>query len=196
MNILQYRKVITEYAAHLEVMGVWGDLLRIYPQFEYWSGSHKPDYHHYGQGGLIQHTSEVIDLGLHTLPLLHRIGEVDEIEFFLSALFHDTGKMYDYTSTDEQNNNWVPKEHKRLIHHIPRSLLIWHDIIAKYPELNNQYHDRVAHNILSHHGSREFGSPVAPKTKEAWLLHLCDGISARMDDADRIDLVNKPYLSS
>lgn len=32
-------------------------------------------------------------------------------------------------------------------------------------------------------------SPVAQKTRVAWLLHLCDGISARMDDAETLDVV-------
>lgn len=28
------------------------------------------------------------------------------------------------------------------------------------------------------------------KTQTAWLVHLCDGISARMNDCDRLDLVH------
>ena len=47
----------------------------------------------------------------------------------------------------------------------------------------------VLHVILSHHGNRLAGSPVAPKTREAWIIHLCDGISARLYDADTWDVV-------
>lgn len=76
------------------------------------------------------------------------------------------------------------------IHHISRSALIWSHAVVEHPEFSDKYHDVVLHNILSHHGSREWGSPVAPKTQAAWLLHLCDGISARMNDCDRLDLVH------
>ena len=48
--------------------------------------------------------------------------------------------------------------------------------------------DEVLHCILSHHGQRAWGSPVAPKSIEAWILHLCDGLSARADDYKTLDL--------
>jgi 23S rRNA maturation-related 3'-5' exoribonuclease YhaM len=50
--------------------------------------------------------------------------------------------------------------------------------------------DEVLHAILAHHGFQEFGSPVQPNSKVAWLLHLCDSISARMDDVDKMDISN------
>jgi hypothetical protein len=118
----------------------------------------------------------------------------------LAALFHDTGKMFDYelvehdTTTwgDPAPEYWKPNDHRRLIYHVPRSALIWHDVIRKFPELEAKYHDVVLHDILAHHGKREFGSPVAPKTRAAYLVHLCDSISARMDDCERIDAVKTP----
>ena len=39
------------------------------------------------------------------------------------------------------------------------------------------------------HGQREWGSPVMPKSRVAWLLHLSDGISARMADCETTDHV-------
>jgi len=48
-----------------------------------------------------------------------------------------------------------------------------------------QYHDAVLHCILSHHGRREWGSAVAPSSREAWLVHLADMKSARMDSYDK-----------
>ncbi len=166
-------------------------LLTEYPQFVYWSGSHNNLLHHYGRTGLARHTSEVIELGFSCRSLLHKETDIDAMEYFFAALFHDTGKMFDYDQVGD-SDEWKPQEHRRLIHHLPRSALIWHDVIAKYPDLNGRYHDSVLHAILAHHGRRDAGSPVAPKTGTAWLLHLCDGISARMDDCERLDVVNKP----
>lgn len=179
--------ILRSRATQHNVRQVFDELLAIYPQFEYWAGSHNKMLHHYERGGLVRHTLEIVEVGLHVIPELNLCEKVDPIEFYLSALFHDTGKMFDYEQVSE--NEWKPTEHRRLIHHLPRSCLIWHDIAGKFTEVNNRYHDSVLHAILAHHGRREAGSPVAPKTRVAWLLHLCDGISARMDDADSLDVV-------
>jgi 3'-5' exoribonuclease len=66
-------------------------------------------------------------------------------------------------------------------------------MIAREMKVKPEIAERVTHNILSHHGQREWGSAVAPYSREAWILHLCDGLSARIDDCDRLDMttVNK-----
>lgn len=180
--------------------GVYDELVRRYPQFEYWSGSHNKMLHHYGDGGLARHTWEVVNLGMNVIPILNLCEMIDPFEYYLAGLFHDTGKMYDYEPVqgsvpEGSPHEWNPTSHRRLIHHLPRSVLIFHDVIGKFPELSNKYHDSVVHAILSHHGRRDDGSPVSPKTRVAWLCHLCDGISARMDDAERIDVVKKPAIN-
>lgn len=159
------------------------------PRFELWSGSSKKHQHHYGKGGLIQHTCEVVELCFVNFNLLKL--DIDPIELYTSALFHDCGKMWDYEPVDKSYNVWVGTEHKRTIHHISRSALVWNSAVATHNSKYIKYADSVTHNILSHHGQREWGSPVMPKTKAAWLLHLCDGISARMNDADKWDFVKK-----
>lgn len=151
-------------------------------KFQIWSGSSKKEQHHYGDYGLIKHTAEVVELVLSNNELLNL--NIDESELFLSALYHDSGKTHDY---EKVNGVWGQTIHKTLIHHISRSALIWHDAVIN-SEINDKYHDNILHNILSHHGQREWGSPISPKTKVAWLLHLCDGISARMDDGETLDL--------
>src|SRR5512135_2131480 len=115
-------------------------LMETYPQFEYWSGSHNAILHHYGRHGLNVHTSEVLELGLDCFDRLQIQKDVDLVEYFYAALFHDTGKMFDYDMFGDQKNElgelvdprWEPTEHRRLIHHLPRSVLIWHDIIKLF----------------------------------------------------------------
>lgn len=159
-------------------------------RFSVWSGSSKPNQHHYGMGGLAKHTLEVATLCIRNNCFLEESKKVSEKHLFLAALFHDAGKMWDYepasleysikngTGLDE----WRGTGHKNLIHHIARSALIWEET-AKF--FNFPDRDEVLHAILSHHGLREWGSPVAPRSRLAWLLHLCDSISARMDDCDK-----------
>ncbi|NJO65739.1 MAG: HD domain-containing protein [Richelia sp. RM2_1_2] len=132
---------------------------------------------------------------------------------FLAALFHDVGKLWDYTPYKKYHNGyeeaffslqeilncfnrkepnymwelcWKGNPHKRLIHHISRSALCFQEAALKY-NLSSEITDNILHAILSHHGLKEWGSPVAPKTRLAWLLHLCDGLSARMNDCNRVD---------
>jgi len=168
-------------------------------RFPLWSGSSKPHQHHYGDGGLIKHTSEVIDTCFRVKSLYEHTYEFDSKEIFLAAFFHDVGKMWDYepvipptgTHAFYFNENWTSAPHKRLIHHISRSALVWSENAKKNDEINEKYHDKVLHAILAHHTCREAGSPVAPKSRTAWLVTLCDNISARMCDCDTLDILDR-----
>lgn len=152
-------------------------------RFPLWSGSSKPIQHHYGDGGLIQHTSEVVLLSLDMYDKFKDKYAMDKRIIFLSALFHDCGKMRDYKKISDL---WVPTNYRRLIHHLSRSAIEWSEASVYLPI---DIREGVLHVILSHHGNRNAGSPVAPKTREAWIVHLCDGISARLNDADTWDVV-------
>ena len=173
------------------------------PKFPIWWGGLRGQHHDF-KGGLAKHTAEVVDLCFNSAKTLN-LEKIDKKELFLSALFHDAGKMFDYQPNqnygvvyfdehgeelEEQEPEFIASPHKRTIHHISRSALIWSHAVVNHIEFSDKYHDLVLHNILSHHGQRQWGSPVASKTQAAWLLHLCDGISARMNDCDRLDLVH------
>lgn len=144
-----------------------------YPNIFRASGSSKPEVHHYGTNGLAEHTMEVINLSLKTLYVNVK---PNALILFFAALFHDTGKAWDYEETEP--NVWVPTLHRLKIHHISRSCWIWRECAEGIlPEI---LIDEICHCILSHHGRREWGSPVQPMTPEAHVLHHCDSISARL----------------
>ena len=146
--------------------------------FARWSGSSKPNQHHYGEGGLAQHTLEVVNTCFRVKSLYEHQYEIDSKELFLAAFFHDLGKMYDYRPCVVVHHfdysRWESTDHKRLIHHISRSATIWSERSKLSHYIHDKYHDRVLHAILAHHGKREHGSPVAPKTRVAWILTLCE----------------------
>lgn len=170
-------------AAEFKVSNIAKEVLQDW-RFPIWSGSSKPHQHHYGQGGLVVHTAEVVKLCLENNKLFG--NQLNRTTLFFAALFHDAGKMWDYEPVpgEEKYKDWQGSSHKRHIHHISRSALVWHQAAQ---DLSDATVDEVLHAILAHHGQREWGSPVSPNTKLAWMLHLCDGISARMDDAERWD---------
>jgi 3'-5' exoribonuclease len=158
------------------------------PDFSTNSGCHVSRGHHYGTGGLLQHTWEVISLCMSTATFYAENGSahgkiISDKILFCAALFHDVGKIWDYA---KDSNAALP--HKRKIHHISRSAIEW-NIFCREHNLNNYLTEEVTHCILSHHGQRQFGSPVAPLTREAWILHLSDSMSARVEDCDRLDMV-------
>lgn len=149
-------------------------------KFSWWTGSGDDMKHHYGEFGLVTHTREVVDLCLKNADYFKDHYVIDKQKLFLAALFHDIGKIYDYELIIREPKFWRKSLHARQTHHISRSALIWNEAKNK---LNFQDDDdEVLHAILSHHGRREYGSPVSPATRIAWLLHLCDSISARMFD--------------
>lgn len=170
------------------------------PYFKVWTGCANPKGHHYGKGGLAQHVLEVCELAL--LNNKYYGSPVDEAELFLACLFHDVGKLWDYIPTESSlpksvaaaevfgpNNNeykdWVNSDHKYKIHHITRSILVWNEAFDK-ENWDGRFEwdkDEVTHAILAHHGRREYGSPVEPQSKLAWLLHSADMISARLCDS-------------
>lgn len=151
------------------------------PKFLTWTGSSSRNKHHYGKGGLIKHVYEVVQLCLNNNSYFQKI---DDRSLFLAALFHDIGKIYDYKYTKDDLSEWKNGEHKYKIHHITKSAIIWNEAFKKYPSkyLSNSHAEEITHAILAHHCLREWGSPVEPKTHLAWMLHICDQMSARMDD--------------
>ena len=171
------------------------------PRFSTWSCASFDKAHHYGDGGLLQHTWEVIHFAIHnknavdqnSLEGWMRPETGDNLpsgkEIYLAGLFHDYGKIWDYERVIDQETKlpkWIGTDHKRKIHHINRSASEWTRAVER-TGMCSDIHDSVLHAILSHHGLPQWGSPVGPNTRLAWLIHLADQISARMYDCDTIE---------
>ena len=183
-------------ASDLQVMELCAPIFKD-GRFKVWSGASKPHYHHYGKGGLCRHIAEVANLCI--LNNAAFANPIDRRELFVAAFFHDVGKMWDYQPVDDTFNDWKPHPHKRHIHHITRSVLVFSHAVAAIAHDDKQmrrtsigwlgydFEDNIIHAILSHHGRREVGSPVYPNNQLAHMLHLCDSMSARMDDTGRFD---------
>lgn len=175
-------------ASNLDCVGISNIVLT--DKFSQWTASTKyngKELHHYGIGGLARHTWEVYRLMSQSSSVLLSIYDpklTKEI-IFLSALFHDFGKLWDY-EWDAKNNEWIRTGHGKEIGHICRSAIEWSNAVKKFPEYE-PIHNEILHAILAHHGRKEWGSPITPKTRLAWLLHLSDNLSARWDDCERIE---------
>lgn len=161
-----------------------------YPRFVEWTASSHPNQHHFGAGGLHKHTAEVINLMLSANATL-KSGLPEDV-IMVAGLFHDIGKLWDYKflSDAEKDHQWVSTWDKRHIYHISRSGIEW-SLAVERTGLYKEESDEILHAILAHHGQKAWGSPVEPKTQLAYLLHLSDNLSARMNDWQTIGTVQK-----
>lgn len=130
--------------------------------------------HHAYIGGLAEHTCEVVELCLKVAELFPRL---DRELLLAAAILHDIGKMeelswetaFDYTDVGQLVGHIVLGE---------RRVREGMDRIEGFPE---EMKLRLSHILLSHHGTREFGSPVVPMTAEAIALHHAEDLDAKVN---------------
>lgn len=129
--------------------------------------------HHNYLGGLIEHTVSVAELCeafaahyeranrdiLIASALLHDIGKLKELSDFPAADYTDDGELLGHIV---MGSEFIGKEAEK---------------IEGFP---HQLRSLIQHNILSHHGEFEYGSPKLPRTLEAFLLHCADDTDAKV----------------
>ncbi len=129
--------------------------------------------HHAYAGGLLEHTLGVCRAAMAFADLYPAL---DRQALLAGALCHDLGKirelssglLIDYTGTG------------RLIGHISLGVDMIEPALRK-SGLEADLAEHLRHMVLSHHGSREFGSPCLPATAEAMALHFADNLDAKMN---------------
>lgn len=133
--------------------------------------------HHVGAGGNLVHTCEVALLASKIAGGLQMLGyTVNKDLCIAGALLHDVGKIDTYEidgpavnmSTDGTLSDHIALGFNRLQQSV---------VAQQHPDVTRL----LGHIILSHHGSKEFGSPVTPKFMEAYVVNYADSISAMMD---------------
>ena len=131
--------------------------------------------HHAFKGGLLNHTHQMLHMLEGLYPCLPYPIKIDRC--VLAILFHDYGKVYEYSKEGE------PQQARYLLGHIYISANRLNNIL-KEKEIPEDEIDRIIHIILSHHGQLDFGSPVLPCTQEAVIVNLLDNLSAKTDNIE------------
>jgi 3'-5' exoribonuclease len=130
--------------------------------------------HHAYIGGLLEHTLSMVSLAekiaghysgidrdlLLSGTVLHDIGKIDEFEYQFKIDYSDKG---------------------RLLNHIVIGLKMVDDKLSGIEHFPEDQMLLLKHLIVSHHGTREFGSPEPPKTIEAVLLNYIDEIDSKVN---------------
>ncbi|MDA8020728.1 MAG: HD domain-containing protein, partial [Thermoanaerobaculia bacterium] len=148
----------------------YGDRLKIHPAAK--------SIHHAFRGGLLQHLVYMSELAL---SVCRQYPEVDRDLVLLGILFHDLGKL-DELGPMPENDYTIEGQ---LVGHIVLGQNMLRDSCDAVANEGEAVPDRIRlhleHLVLSHHGKREFGSPVEPATPEAWVLHVIDLLDSKMN---------------
>ena len=132
--------------------------------------------HHAYLGGLLVHTVSMVFLA-DKIAEHYRGGSIDRDLLIAGAILHDIGKLrefeylYKIDYTDEG----------RLLSHIVIGLKMIDEKLDKLQNFPKELEILLKHLVVSHHGSREFGSPEVPKTIEAILLNYVDEIDSKVN---------------
>ena len=132
------------------------------------SSGHHPEAHQV-PGGLVLHTLEVARAAAQLAPELSGL-------LVVAALYHDYGKIHEY---EYVKGRVVSLPFRKRVGHVAFG---WGTFIGNAASLGGFTDDEmaeVAHAILAHMGRREYGSPVEPATRLAFVLHTADMLSAR-----------------
>ncbi|MCI6357839.1 MAG: HD domain-containing protein [Erysipelotrichaceae bacterium] len=129
--------------------------------------------HHEYCSGLLYHSISVTKLVV-TLAEIYK--DLDKDILIGGALIHDLGKI------KELSGPIIPTytTEGKLIGHIS---IMQAEIKEAADKLNikGEVPMLLEHMILSHHGKKEFGSPVLPMTREALVLSIADDLDAKMN---------------
>jgi 3'-5' exoribonuclease len=133
--------------------------------------------HHAYRGGLLEHVLQVAQ----TARALARAYGADEDVVTAGALLHDIGKLreldYEVATTYSRDGN--------LIGHITIGVLMVHDACAAIAGFPDERRAHIEHLVVSHHGNREYGSPIEPMTVEAFILAAADDLDAKLHQVRR-----------
>ena len=136
--------------------------------------------------GLWWHSIEVGEAALalaQSIPTYTDALSVDVL--VLGALLHDVGKVLEYEVRAGVGIKRAAIAHAR--YHTTLGIqLVTEAVTLERATLDEAGSprwlvDAVLHVIESHHAMKEWGSPTAPASREAWLLHLADMASAKLN---------------
>ena len=145
--------------------------------------------HHARRGGLVEHTAQMMRSALAIASAYPRLNR----DLLASGvLFHDCGKLWE-NQMPAEGFTMPFSEIGELLGHITIGIELvnslwrklqtteeWKSWLPLEPA-SEDVRQHLLHLVAAHHGELAFGSPVVPKTPEAWALHYVDNLDAKME---------------
>jgi len=148
-----------------DTLAAWGAELRVHPAAK--------SIHHATRGGLLEHVTSMLGLATH---VAEHYSELDRDLLLVGVLFHDLGKLRELGAMPANDYTKVG----RLIGHIVIGRDMLRERCAAIPGFPAELQLTLEHLVLSHQGTREYGSPVEPMTPEAMVLHFIDDLDSKL----------------
>lgn len=127
--------------------------------------------HHNYRHGLLEHTLQTIKMARLIAKAMADEFTVDFDVLIAGALLHDVGKVNTYTiDGDVISTTEIYAKQNHIINGVK--------ILAQ--EIKSAKLDELIHVVASHHNIPEWGSPVEPKTIEAWIIHTVENLSSKI----------------
>ncbi len=145
-------------------------------------------YHHARRGGLVEHTAQMMRVAKAIAPAYPQLN----LNLLVAGiLFHDSGKLWE-NQFSETGFVMDYDEVGELVGHISIGLEIvnslWRKLSAENADVwktcspsSEDVRLHLLHLIGSHHGQKDLGSPVEPKTPEAMTLHYIDNLDSKLE---------------
>jgi len=127
--------------------------------------------HHAYKGGLIEHTLQTIRISKAIMENIRDELIIDKDLIIAGAILHDIGKINCYEIKDEGieiTDTFIKQEH--IVNGIK--------LISQY--IKSESINELIHIVASHHNIRDWGSPIEPKTREAWIIHMAENLSSKI----------------
>lgn len=129
--------------------------------------------HHAYRGGFLEH---VLAVAKAALPLAD-IYEANRDIVIAGAVLHDIGKLqeldYDVATSYSREGN--------LVGHIALGVIMVRSAASAMDGFPEPVRTQIEHLVVSHHGQKEFGSPIEPMTVEAMILATADDLDAKIN---------------
>ncbi len=150
----------------VRVVARFEDRLRIWPAAQ--------SVHHAYRGGFLEHVLKIAEV---SVSLARAYGANEDLAV-AGALLHDIGKLeeldYDIAAASYSSQG-------QFVGHIALGVVIVRDEARQIEGFPASLQNQIEHLVVSHHGSREFGSPIEPLTVEAFILATADNLDATIN---------------
>ena len=145
--------------------------------------------HHARRGGLVEHVAQMMRSAL---AIATAYPSLNRDLLAAGVVFHDAGKLWE-NSLPADGFIMPFDERGEMLGHITIGIelvnTLWRKLLATpeaaaFATLQPASEDvrlHLLHLLAAHHGELQFGSPVVPKTPEAWALHYVDNLDAKME---------------
>ena len=145
--------------------------------------------HHARRGGLVEHVAQMLR---GAMAVADAYPALNRDLLIAGVLFHDAGKLWE-NSLPADGFAMPFDERGEMLGHITIGIELvnnlWRKVLATdaaagWAALRPSSEDvrlHLLHLLAAHHGELQFGSPVVPKTPEAWALHYIDNLDAKME---------------